>query len=68
MEIGVRQSVMMDNEAAANDNAREQEIGFLTVRGLKAPDPEVNSRPSTRRGSWMKPMDAKMCLVPLVLY
>ena len=51
MEFGVRQSVMMDNEAATIDNERQQEIGFLKVRGLKAPDPEVPAKARRRKFS-----------------
>ena len=51
MEIGVRQSVMMDNEAATIDNECQQEIGLLTVRRVKAPDPEVPAKAQRRKFS-----------------
>ena len=51
MEIGVRQSGMIESKIADMDNEREQEIGILAVKGLKAPDPEVPAKARRRKFS-----------------
>jgi len=51
MEVGVRQSGMIDSKIAGMGNEGEQEIGIFTMKEIKAPDPEVPAKAQRRKFS-----------------
>ena len=51
MEVGVRQSGMIESKIAGMGNEGEQEIGIFTMKEIKAPDPEVPAKAGRRKFS-----------------
>ena len=51
MEVGVRESNMIDDEKVGIDSEPGQCVGVLTLRELNAPDPEVPAKAQRRRFS-----------------